>query len=205
MISWKDMMKSNQAPMDGDWEGHRVWIRKIEELRRTPRTGITFEFKKSLTLGLYIKAQSSVRGQAHWWWGVLAGVFFCAGIGGAIVAWNPGPLVACLGGGLILWGWLAARKTLANQKAGAISSGDQRLDDMVQVEAEDSDRMLKCLQNPRVRELLTELVTGDKEITMTDQKISLNINSEFTTDAEFEKELSVMGELFEALVDQDTD
>jgi hypothetical protein len=209
MAGWKDLahglnlihapfsvpMAMNQGTMEGGRDGHQIRIRQIDEYRRTARTGISLTFKEPLTIGLSMKASASSRGQTHWFWGVFAGLFLCAGIGGAIAALNPGPLIACLVGGGILWAWLAARRSATRMKAHAIPSGDPGLDRTIHVEADNRDRAAEYMRIPRVCELLTDLSAGDRELVVTDRKISLDINRVIKTIAEFEKELGNMSEL----------
>ena len=197
---FSDATTMNQGTMEGDRDGHRIGIRKIDEYRRTARTGITLTISEPLTIGLSIKASASSRGQTHWFWAVFAGLFLCGGIGGAIAALHPGPLVVCLVGVIVLWAWLAARRTQARQKARAIPTGDSALDRIFQVEAKNRDRAAEYMRIPRVCELLLELASGDRELAVTDRKITLNINRVIKTSADFEKELRNMSELASLLI-----
>ncbi len=190
----------NQGTMEGDRAGHRVRVRQIDEYRRTARTGITLTFGNPLATKLSVKASASLRGQAHWLWAALAGLLLCGGVGGAVAMLHPGPLVVCLGGALVLWGWLAARRSIARKKEKSILLGDPDLDRILTIEAENRDPAIERLETLRARELLAELARGDRELAITEREMTLDINRVLKTCADFEAVLDTMAELANLLV-----
>jgi hypothetical protein len=181
--------------MAGDRAGHRVRIEQIDEYRRTARTRITLEFEATLPMKLLVSASSSTRGQAHWSWLAVAAVFFAAGIWGALAARHAGPLVVCLGGALLLWGWLAARRSTARRRASSVRLGDPALDGILHIETDDPARVTSRLGSRRAGELLSGLAGPGRELMVTEKKIALEVDRLLSADPAIEAELSRLVEL----------
>jgi len=189
-----------QGVMTGERDGRHVRVFEVNELRRTARTKIVLTFGEPLRLGLSISSSAADRAQGSWLWLVFAVLFFAGGIGGAIAARHGGPLVVCVGGALLSWGWLAARKAARRKRAEAIPTGDERLDRLVAVKADDRDGAARLLADSGVRELIALLAKGDRELKITDGRISVDINRVVKTAEDFETELDRMTALAGALV-----
>lgn len=178
--------------MEGERQGHQIRIRQIDEYRRTPRTGIALTFARPLAMKLKVTASASSRAQAYWLWLAFAAIIFAGGIGGAMAALHPGPLVACLGGGLILWGWLAARRSAARRKAKSVSLGNMELDGILQVETDAPDVAVSILGAPEARDILLALAGAGGELLVTEKRIALDIDRIVKTHEEFERALDHM-------------
>lgn len=181
-----------QGVMTGERDGHHVRVFEVNELRRTARTKIVLTFGEPLRLGLSISSSAADRAQGSWLWLVFAGLFFVGGIGGAIAACHGGPLVVCVGGALLMWGWVASRRSAKKKREGSIPTGDERLDRLVAVKADDRPRAAKLISDSGVRELIVLLAKGDRELKITDGRISVDINRVVKTAEEFEAELKRM-------------
>ena len=188
--------------MEGERGGHRVRIERIAEYRRTDRTGIALRFGAPLPSRLRITASAHDRAQAHWLWAAVAGVFFAGGIGGALAAQHPGPLVVCLGGILLLWGWWNAREASARRAASGVRLGDPALDGILGIEADDTEFAVSRLGTRPVREFLSALAGARCEFAITENGIDLAIDRLLKTRAEFEVDLNRLAELADLLTDR---
>ncbi len=183
---------SSPEGMEGSRDSHQIQIYRVDEYRRTARTKIVLTFSEQLSLGLSIRASASTRSQGHWLWAAFACLFFAGGIGGALAAWHPGPLAVCIGGALLIWGWLASKRSAARRLEKSIPSGDTQFDRCVFVKATNREGAQRCLENARAREFISKLAFGDRELTVTDQKITVDINRLIKTFEAFETELKHM-------------
>ncbi|HUT76704.1 MAG TPA: hypothetical protein VM285_03400 [Polyangia bacterium] len=209
MTAWKDIAEAlglthtpfpvstalHQGAMDGERDGYRIQVWQLDEYRRATRTGITLSFDKPLGIGLSMTSSAGSRARAHWLWGAAAGLLFCAGLAGALAAWHPGPLLLWTGSALLLWSWLAERAARAGRESRVIASGDPALDGLVHVEAGDREAAASRLGDPCVREALHRLADGDRELEVSDGKISLRVSRVIGSVEDFEKELRRMTEL----------
>jgi hypothetical protein len=208
MTSWAELAPSlglvhapdpssplSRGSMAGTRAGHRVRIEQLDEYRRTARTVITLAFEAPLPARLLVRASAAARAQAHWLWAAVAGVFFAGGIGGALAAQHPGPLVVCLGGALVLWGWIAARRSSARRGASGVRLGDPALDGILHVETDDPGFARSRLGSRRARDILSALAASPLDLELTEREIRLVIDRPLDARAELELELDRLTEL----------
>jgi len=182
----------HQGIMEGSYRGRPVRVWQIDRTRQSSRTGISMDLPDGPGEGLSIRASASERSGAHWGWAALAGIFFAGGAAGAIAGGHPGPLALWVGGGLVLWGYLSARKSAARRAASGAPTGDGELDRLLSIEAVDPARAVAAIREGPVRGALLRLASGDRELALRGDRILLEVGRVIGSKGDFREILDDM-------------